>query len=156
MEKGTNNIALVTGGSRGLGREMALSLAKKGIHVIITYNSKKDEAETVVAAIEAAGQKAAALKLNTGDLKSFGAFFDQLKHVLADHFNATSINFLINNAGIGIHAPYAATTEEQFDTLMNIHFKGVFFLTQQALPVLADGGGIVNISTGLARFSFPG
>ena len=152
----TNKIALVTGGSRGLGKEMALSLAKKGIDVILTYNSKKDDALAVVASIEKNGQKAAALQLNTGDIKSFDGFIDQLKQVLKDHFKKDRFDFLVNNAGIGIHASFEATTEEQFDMLVNIHFKGVFFLTQKALQVIADGGGIVNISTGLARFSFPG
>ncbi|MFT3934299.1 MAG: SDR family oxidoreductase [Chitinophagaceae bacterium] len=152
----TNKIVLVTGGSRGLGKEMAMALAQKGLDVILTYNSKKDEASKVVAAIEQSGQKAAALQLNTGDVKSFDAFISQLKTVLKEQFNTDRFNFLINNAGIGIHASFESTTEEQFDTLMNIHFKGAFFLTQKALPVMADGGGIVNISTGLARFSFPG
>ena len=149
-------IALVTGGSRGLGKNMALHLAQKGIDVIITYNSKKDEALEVIAAIEQSGQKAAALQLNTGDIKSFDAFYIQLKDVLQNTFNATAFNFLINNAGIGIHATIATTTEEQFDTLMNIHFKGVFFLTQKALPLINDGGRIINLSSGLARFSMPG
>jgi len=149
-------IALVTGGSRGLGKNMALSLAKKGIDVIITYNSKKDEAAAVVAAIEQQGQKAAALQLNTGDVKSFDAFFGELKNTLARTFNATAFDFLINNAGIGIHAPITGTNEEQFDSLMNIHFKGVFFLTQKALPLINDGGRIINLSSGLTRFSFPG
>jgi NAD(P)-dependent dehydrogenase (short-subunit alcohol dehydrogenase family) len=151
-----NKIALVTGGSRGLGKNMALSLAKKGINVILTYNSKKDEALSVVAEIEKAGQKAAALQLSAGDTKTFDAFFAQVKTVLKDIFNTDKFDFLINNAGIGIHASFAETTEEQFDKLMNIHFKGVFFLTQKALPLINDGGRIVNLSSGLARFSNPG
>ncbi|WP_179414800.1 SDR family NAD(P)-dependent oxidoreductase [Mucilaginibacter sp. E4BP6] len=152
----TNKIALVTGGSRGLGKNMALSLAKKGIDVILTYNSKKDEALAVVAEIEKAGQKAAALQLSAGDTKTFDAFFAQVKSVLKNTFGADKFDFLINNAGIGIHASFAETTEEQFDELMNIHFKGVFFLTQKALPLINDGGRIVNLSSGLARFSNPG
>ncbi|PLK45418.1 SDR family NAD(P)-dependent oxidoreductase [Emticicia sp. TH156] len=152
----TNNIALVTGGSRGLGKNMALQLARKGIDVILTYNQKKEEAFQTVNEITELGQKAAALPLNTGDSKSFDSFFEQVKQVLTDEFNAENFNFLINNAGIGIHASLSETTEEQFDTLMNIHFKGAFFLTQKALPLIADGGGIVNISTGLTRFSFAG
>jgi len=152
----TNKIALVTGGSRGLGKDMALSLAKKGINVILTYNSKKDEAEAVVAEIEKIGQKAAALQLSAGETKTFGAFFEQVKTVLKETFNAEKFDFLINNAGIGIYAPFAETTEEQFDELVNIHFKGVFFLTQKALVLINDGGRIVNLSSGLARFSNPG
>lgn len=153
---GTNKIALVTGGSRGLGKNMAMSLAAKGIDVILTYNSKKDEALEVVAAIENEGRKAAALQLNTGNTGSFNAFFDALKNTLKDQFGTDRFDFLVNNAGIGLHAPFAETTEEQFDELMNIHFKGVFFLTQKALPLINDGGRIINISTGLARFSIAG
>lgn len=151
-----NKIALVTGGSRGLGKNMALSLAKKGIDVILTYHSKKEEAEAVVKEIESIGQQASALQLNTADISSFYTFLAELKSVLQNKFNAENFNFLVNNAGVGLHASFAETTEEQFDYLLNIHFKGVFFLTQKALPFMADGGGIVNISTGLARFSFPG
>ena len=151
-----NKIALVTGGSRGLGKNMALSIAKKGIDVILTYNSNEKEALAVVAEVEQSGQKAAALQLNTGEVKSFGAFFEQLTNVLKDVFNATQFNFLVNNAGIGINAPFAETTEEEFDLLMNIHFKGVYFLSQQSLPLLSDGGRIINLSTGLARFTTPG
>src|ERR1700749_1862974 len=131
-----NKIALVTGGSRGLGKNMALSLAKKGINVVLTYNSKKDEAEAVVKEIEQTGQKAAALQLNTGEIKSFDAFFNQLKAVLKNTFKTDHFDFLINNAGIGMHVPFAETTEEMFDNLLNIHFKGVFFFTQKALPIL--------------------
>jgi len=151
-----SKIALLTGGSRGLGKNMALSLAKKGINVIITYNSKKDEADAVVAEIEKAGQKAAALQLNVGDIKSFDGFLKQVEVVLKDTFNTTHFDFLINNAGTGYYNPVAATTEEDFDNLVNIHFKGVYFLTQKSLPIINDGGRIINISSGLARFSFPG
>ena len=151
-----SKIALVTGGSRGLGKNMALSLAKKGIDVILTYNSQKDEALEVVKEIENLGQKAAALQLNVSNVKSFDAFFAEVRKTLKDTFGSEKINFLVNNAGVGIHVPFSETTEEQFDTLMNIQFKGVFFLTQKALDILEDGGGIVNLSTGLARFSLPG
>ena len=152
----TQKIALVTGGSRGLGKDMAIALAKKGINVILTYNSKKEEADAVVEEIEKAGQKAAALQLNTGDVKTFDTFFTQVKEVLKNTFHTDHFDFLINNAGIGIHASFAETKEEDFDALMNIHFKGVFFLTQKALAVINDGGRIINLSTGLARFSSPG
>ncbi|WP_321332486.1 SDR family oxidoreductase [uncultured Bacteroides sp.] len=148
--------ALVTGGSRGLGKNMALNLAKKGIDVVITYNSKKEDAEAVVSEIKQMGRKAAALQLNTGDAKSFDRFFNQLKAVLTEEFQTEKFDFLINNAGIGIHATFAQTTEEQFDSLMQIHLKGPYFLTQKALALMNDGGGIVNISSGLARFCNPG
>lgn len=151
-----NKIALVTGGSRGLGKNMAIKLAEKGINVILTYNSKKDEAETVVSEIEKLGQKAAALQLNAGDIKSFDGFFNQVKTVLNDKFGADHFDFLINNAGMGLYGSLAEMSEEDFDALVNVHFKGVFFLTQKALPLINDGGRIVNLSSGLARFSLPG
>jgi NAD(P)-dependent dehydrogenase (short-subunit alcohol dehydrogenase family) len=151
-----NKIALVTGGSRGLGKDMALKMAEKGIDVILTYNSKADEAGQVVNQIQQTGQKAAALQLNTGDIKSFGAFIDKVKIILRDTFGTDHLDFLVNNAGMGHHSPIEQTTEEAFDDLMNVHFKGVYFLTQGMLPILNDGGGIVNISSGLSRFSMPG
>ncbi|GAB3913779.1 SDR family NAD(P)-dependent oxidoreductase [Mucilaginibacter boryungensis] len=152
----TNKIALVTGGSRGLGKNMALSLAKKGINVILTYNSNKDEAAAVVAEIEKTGAKAATLQLNAGDIKSFDGFIDQVKGVLKITFNTDRFDFLINNAGTALYKSFDQTTEDEFDTLVNIHFKGVFFLTQKALALINDGGRIINISSGLARFSNPG
>ena len=155
MENKTK-IALVTGGSRGLGKNIALSLAKKGIDVVLTYHSKKEEALAVVADIEKAGRKAAALQLEAGDNKGFDAFFTRLTALLKDHFATDRFDFLVNNAGVGVHAGFAETTEEQFDLLMNIHFKGVFFLTQKALSLINDGGRIINLSSGLARFSTPG
>ena len=151
-----NKIVLVTGGSRGLGKNMAMHLAKKGLDVILTYKKKKEEALAVVAEIEQSGQKAAALPLDAGNLKSFNDFFDQVKRTLKEKFNSDHFEYLVNNAGIGVHALITETTEEQFDSLLNLHFKGAFFLTQKALTLLSDGGGIVNISTGLARFTFPG
>ncbi|WP_439698716.1 SDR family NAD(P)-dependent oxidoreductase [Mucilaginibacter sp. AW1-7] len=151
-----NKIALITGGSRGLGKNMAFALAKKGINVILTYHSKQDEAQAVVAEVENLGVKAAALQLDAGNVKSFDSFFNQLKTVLTDKFNTANFDFLINNAGIGIHAPFADTNEEDFDLLVNVHLKGVFFLTQKALPLINDGGRIINLSSGLARFSNPG
>lgn len=154
--KQISKIALVTGGSRGLGKNMALKLAEKGIDVILTYNSKKEEALEVVAEIEKAGQKAVALQLNAGDIKSFDTFYDKVKLALNETFATDHFDFLINNAGIGIHASFAETTEEDFDLLVNIHFKGVFFLTQKALTLINDGGRIINLSSGLARFTSPG
>lgn len=151
-----NKIALVTGGSRGLGKNAALKIAAKGIGVMVTYQSKKEEAEDIVNDIKALGVPAAALQLNVGDAKTFDAFFTEVKSVLKSVFNAEKFDFLINNAGIGIHASFADTTEEQFDALVNIHYKGAFFLTQKALPLLNDGSGIINVSSGLARFATPG
>lgn len=150
-----SKIALVTGGSRGLGKDMALSLAQKGINVILTYNSKKEEAHEVVQQIEAMGQKALALPLNVADSKSFDAFFADITEGLIRVFDTAKFDFIINNAGVGAYALFADTPEETFDMLMNIHFKGAFFLTQKALPLMNDGGGIVNISTGLTRIILP-
>jgi NAD(P)-dependent dehydrogenase (short-subunit alcohol dehydrogenase family) len=152
----TSKIALVTGGSRGLGKDMAQNLAKKGLDVILTYHTQQAEAEGVVAEIKALGQQAVALQLDASKVGTFGAFFEQVKAALRDTFDAERFDFLINNAGTGLYAPYADTTEQQFDELLNIHLKGPFFLTQQALPLLNDGGGIINISSGLTRITFPG
>lgn len=149
-------IALVTGGSRGLGRDMAISLAAIGHDVVLTYNSNREEAEKVVAMICETGRRAAAFQLDAGDVKTFDAFLTEVTGYLKDQYGRPNFDFLVNNAGTALYAPFAETTEEQFDTAMNIHYKGVFFLTQKALPFLNDGGGIVNISTGLARFSNPG
>ena len=151
-----NKIALVTGGSRGLGKNAALKIAAKGIGVIVTYQSKKEEAEATVNEIKQLGVQAAAIQLNVAETKTFDAFFVEVKTLLKSVFNAEKFDFLINNAGIGIHASFAETTEEQFDTLVNIHYKGAFFLTQKALTLLNDGSGIINLSTGLARFATPG
>lgn len=152
----TSKIALITGGSRGLGKNMALSLAGKGIDVILTYHSKKAEADAVVAEIEAQGRKAAALQLDASDTTSFDGFLDQVKAALQATFSTDTFDFLINNAGTALYAMFADTTEAQFDEMVNIHLKGPFFLTQKALPLLNDGGRIINISSGLARFSNPG
>lgn len=151
-----NKIALITGGSRGLGKDMAIALADKGNDVIITYHSREAEARSVVDWIGGMGQKAAYLQLDVSDATQFETFASTLKTKLKDHFDRDSFDFIINNAGIGIHAPYTETSEEQFDLLMNVHLKSAFFLTQKVLPIMNDGGGIVNVSTGLARFSLPG
>lgn len=153
---GTQKIALITGASRGLGKNMAIALAKKGNDVIITYNSNKKEADEVISSIEFLGRKAAAVQLNVGEVKTFTNFASQLSTVLNEKWNRTSFNFLVNNAGIGINTPFAETTEEQFDLLTNIHFKGVYFLTQKLLPLIADGGRIITVSTGLTRFAMSG
>jgi NAD(P)-dependent dehydrogenase (short-subunit alcohol dehydrogenase family) len=149
----TNKIALITGGSRGLGKNSALHLAKNGADVIITYLSNKVEADKTVAEIEAAGHKAAALQLDTGNVQQFDAFVTSLKELLQSKWERDSFDFLVNNAGTGYHSTVAQTTEAEFDQLFNIHFKGVFFLTQKLLPVIANGGRVINFSTGLARFT---
>ncbi len=151
-----NKIALVTGGSRGLGKNMAISLAKKGIDVVLTYHSNQPEAEKVVSEIQALGQKAYAFQLDAGNMASFDEFLKQVTTHLQEQNGSSNFDFLINNAGTALYASFAETTEEQFDTVLNIHYKGVFFLTQKALPFLNDGGRIINISSGLARFSYPG
>ena len=152
----TQKIALVTGGSRGLGKNMALAIANKGIDVILTYNSKQAEADEVVLEIEAIGRKAVALQFDVAKVKEFDTFVIGLKKVLANKWQCENFDFLINNAGIGINVPFAETTEEQFDLLNNIQFKGVYFLTQKTLPIIADGGRIINLATGLTRFALPG
>ncbi|HZR36050.1 MAG TPA: SDR family oxidoreductase [Nevskia sp.] len=149
-------IALVTGGSRGLGRNTVLKLAEKGSDVIFTYHSNRQEADAVVALVEKAGRRAVALQLDAGDIRSFDGFVRQVGEALQRSFKAERFQVLVNNAGTALYAPFAETTEAQFDQALNIHFKGVFFLTQKLLPLLADGGRIVNVSSGLARFSFPG
>ncbi len=149
-------IALVTGGSRGLGKNTALHLARNGSDVILTYRSQATEAQVVVAEITALGRRAVALQLDTGNIASFADFAAQVKAALAGTWQRERFDHLVNNAGVGIHASLMETTEAQFDTLMNIHLKGVFFLTQKLLPLMNDGGRIVNLSSGLARFALPG
>ena len=150
-----NKIALVTGGSRGLGKNMAIALAKKGIDVVLTYNTNQQEAANVVAEVQSLGQKATALQLDAGNIKSFDAFFVEMTQYLKKQTGSTNFDFLINNAGTALYAPFTETTEEQFDTVFNLNYKGVYFLTQKALAFMNDGGRIINISSGLARFSFP-
>jgi NAD(P)-dependent dehydrogenase (short-subunit alcohol dehydrogenase family) len=152
----TAKVALVTGGSRGLGKNSALKIAEKGLDVIITYHSNKDEAENVVNEIKALGRNAAAFQLDTRDVKSFDSFIKNVNDHLKANTESGNIDFLINNAGTALYSPITETTEEQVDDMFNIHFKGVFFLTQKLLPFLNDGGGIINISSGLARFAQPG
>lgn len=149
-------IALITGSSRGLGRNTALHLARKGVDVIVTYRSGRAEAEAVVAEIAQSGGKGVALQLDVGNSKSFGEFAEQVRSMLRSHWQRENFNYLVNNAGIGIHASFVETSEAQFDELVNIHLKGTFFITQALLPLLADGGRIVNLSSGLTRFALPG
>lgn len=149
-------IALVTGASRGLGRNTALSIARRGGDVVITYHSRADEADVVVAEIQAMGRKAVALQLDTGAIDAFASFADRLRTALGETWGRDSFDHLVNNAGHGDHALIGETSEGQFDRLVDVHFKGVFFLTQALLPLIADGGRIVNLSTGLTRITYPG
>lgn len=151
-----DKIALVTGASRGLGRAVALQLARSGADIILTYRERHEEATAVIAEIRKLGRHAAAIQLDVAQTADFAAFADALRATLADKWQRTTFDFLINNAGIDASGPFAQFSEEQFDRLMNVHFKGVFFLTQRLLPLIADGGRIVNTSTGLARFAIPG
>jgi len=152
----SNKIALITGASRGLGKSMALHLAAQGVDVVVTYRSQQDEANDVVKQIEQTGAQAAALPLDVSQASSFTHFRIALEQVLGQKWGRKDFDFLVNNAGIGINAPFAETSEEQFDQLMNIQLKGPFFLTQALLPIIIDGGRIINISTGLSRFVLPG
>lgn len=156
MIQDQTKIALVTGASRGLGKNTALALAKKGVDIILTYHSNEAEAKNVVTSIEEIGGKAVAIQLDTSNTKTFNDFVEKFQQSLQDKWQTEHFDFLVNNAGIGIYASFADTTEEDFDRLMNIHVKGVFFLTQKLLPLIKDGGRIVNISSGLARFAIPG
>lgn len=156
MTDSVNKVALVTGGSRGLGRDMALQLAHKGFDVVLTYQTKSEAARAVVAEIIGTGKKAKALALDVADVQGFDAFAATLKGVLQEEFNTDKLAALVNNAGVGVYASFAETTFEQFDSMVNIHLKGPYFLTQKLLPLIANGGSIVNISSGLARFSYQG
>lgn len=148
-------IALITGASRGLGRAGALALAARGVAIIGTYHSNKAEADKTAADVAAAGSRAVMLPLDTGVVAEFAPFAEAVRAALQT-FDRERFDFLVNNAGVGLHKPFAETTEADFDRLMNIHFKGVYFLTQTLLPLIEDGGRILNISSGLARFALPG
>jgi NAD(P)-dependent dehydrogenase (short-subunit alcohol dehydrogenase family) len=149
-------IGLITGGSRGLGKNTALAMARQGIDVVLTYQSKQDLAQETVNEIVALGRKAVALQLDVAKVSSFDAFTNTLKQALQTEWQTGKFDFLINNAGTGITAPFAETTEKIFDDMVNIHLKSTFFLTQKLLPLINDGGRIINISSGLARFTLPG
>lgn len=155
QENSTAKVAIVTGGSRGLGRNTAINLARRGVNVIFTYRANRAEAETAVSEINALGVKARALQLDTGRVADFDAFVGKVKDALQG-LGQSRFDYLVNNAGSSYHATIAETTEEAFDELVNVHVKGVFFLTQKLLPLMADGGRIINVSSGLARFAVPG
>ncbi|TRX76557.1 SDR family NAD(P)-dependent oxidoreductase [Pseudomonas mangiferae] len=149
-------IAIITGASRGLGRNAALSIARRGSDVILTYQRSRDGADAVVREIQALGRRAVALQLDTGDTAGFPSFVERLRAALRDTWQRDTFDHLVNNAGHGDYALIEQTTEAQFDGLVNVHFKGVFFLTQALLPLIADGGRIVNVSSGLTRMCLPG
>jgi NAD(P)-dependent dehydrogenase (short-subunit alcohol dehydrogenase family) len=151
-----SSIALVTGGSRGLGRSTALRLADRGVDVVLTYRSGEKEAREVATEIEARGRKAAVLPLDVGKSATFESFAASVRSTLARVWQRDHFDFLVNNAGVGIGAPFVETTEAQFDELVSVHLKGTYFLTQKLLPLIADGGRIVNLSTGLTRYTYPG
>ncbi len=147
-----NRIALITGGSRGLGRNMAEALAARGVDVIFTFHSAEAQAAEVVKAIEAKGRRAVALQFDVRDFAKYGEFVARLQTALAGR----KLDILVNNAGTGLHAPFMETTEAQFDDAVNVHLKSTFFLTQRVVPVMNDGGRVLNVSSGLARFALPG
>lgn len=152
----SRKIALITGASRGLGKNAALHLAQQGFDIIGTYHSKAGEAQTLVTTLQQSGARAAMLQLDVGDSASFEAFATALQDTLQQEFGRDHLDVLVNNAGIGINVPFAETSEAQFDQLSNIQLKGPFFLTQRLLPLIADGGRVINVSTGLTRFALPG
>lgn len=155
LQTSDRKIALVTGGSRGLGRNTILQLAKRGVDSIFTYHTNEAEAQQVVQSVRDLGREAIALQLNTADSSSFDGFAQNVRQILAE-LGTKRFDYLVNNAGTSHHNSIEQTTEEELDQLYNVHFKGVFFLTQKLLPLINDGGRIVNISSGLTRMSIPG
>ncbi|MFI7588496.1 SDR family NAD(P)-dependent oxidoreductase [Spongisporangium articulatum] len=151
-----SSTVLITGVGRGLGRSAALHLARAGFDVIGTYRSSKAEAEALAEAVRALGRRAALLPLDVADASAFGDFVDDVRRVLEAEFGGARLQALVNNAGFGVHAPYATTSEADFDELVRVQFKAPYFLTQALLPLIADGGRVLNVSTGLARFTLPG
>jgi NAD(P)-dependent dehydrogenase (short-subunit alcohol dehydrogenase family) len=149
-------IALITGGSRGLGKDMATSIAKKGIDVILTYRTNEAEANQIVKDIEAMGQKAVALQLDMSDFESLESFVEKVVATLQSNWNKSAFDFLVNNAGMGATVPFAQVTEALFTDFLNVHFKGIYFLTQRLVPFINGGGRIINISSGTTRFANPG
>jgi NAD(P)-dependent dehydrogenase (short-subunit alcohol dehydrogenase family) len=150
-----NKTAIITGGSRGLGRNTAINLARRGVDIIFTYRSNKAETDSLIREIEGLGRKAAAFQLEAGNVRAFDGFVADVRKTLQS-WGRERFDYLVNNAGNSLHATFDQTTEAQFDEIVNVHFKGVYFLTQKFLPLMNDGGRIVNISSGLARFALPG
>jgi NAD(P)-dependent dehydrogenase (short-subunit alcohol dehydrogenase family) len=155
MSKGNGRTAIITGASRGLGRNTAIHLARRGVDVLFSYNSNLAEAQKLIREVEAAGRKAAAFQLDAGNISLFDGFVIQVRDMLRV-WDREQFDYLVNNAGTSLHKPFDQTSEAEFDRIVNVHFKGVYFLTQKLLPLMKDGGRIVNISSGLARFSLPG
>jgi NAD(P)-dependent dehydrogenase (short-subunit alcohol dehydrogenase family) len=155
VESMKDKIAVITGGSRGLGRNTAINLARRGVDVVFTYRSNQAEGESLIREIEGTGRKAAGFRLDTADIREFDGFVADVRSTLQS-WGRERFDFLVNNAGNSLHKPFDQTTEAEFDQIVNVHFKGVYFLTQKLLPLLNDGGSIVNISSGLARFALPG
>ncbi|MGA7919312.1 MAG: SDR family oxidoreductase [Candidatus Acidiferrales bacterium] len=151
----THKVAIITGGSRGLGRNTAVNLARRDLDIIFTYRADQKEAESLMREIEGLGRRAVAIRLDTGDARAFDGFAAEVRKILQS-WGRDRFDYLVNNAGNSLHASFAETTEAQFDEIVNVHFKGVYFLTQKLLPSINDGGRIVNISSGLARFAIPG
>jgi NAD(P)-dependent dehydrogenase (short-subunit alcohol dehydrogenase family) len=156
MNTHPHKLAVVTGGGRGIGRSTALALAKSGVDVVVTYREQEAPARDLASEVEQLGRKAAVLPLDIAVVSGFYAFVSALRQVLQATWSREHVDFLVNNAGTGLTAPIVDTTEAQFDQLLAVHLKGVFFLTQALLPVIADGGRIVNVSSGLTRFALPG
>jgi NAD(P)-dependent dehydrogenase (short-subunit alcohol dehydrogenase family) len=151
----TNKIAIITGGSRGLGRNTAINLARRGVDVLFTFRSNDKEAESLIREVETLGRKAAGFRLDTGDIRAFDAFVTEVSRTLRS-LGRDRFDYLVNNAGNSLHAAFVETTETQFDEIFDVHVKGVYFLTQKLLPLMNDGGRIVNVSSGLARIALPG
>lgn len=151
----TDKVAIITGGSRGLGRNTAINLARRGADIVFTYHSNRTEAESLIREGEAIGRRAAAFRLDTGDIRSFAGFAADVRKTL-QAWGRDRFDYLVNNAGNSLHVPFEQMTEKQFDDIVNVHFKGVYFITQKLLPLMNDGGRIVNISSGLTRFALPG
>jgi NAD(P)-dependent dehydrogenase (short-subunit alcohol dehydrogenase family) len=151
----TDKIAIITGGSRGLGRNTAVNLARRGVDILFTWRANQEKAESLIREVEAMGRKAAAFCLDTGDTRAFDAFVAEVRKTL-EGWGRDRFDYLVNNAGNSQHINFDKVTEADFDAVVNVHFKGVYFLTQKLLPLINDGGRIVNISSGLARVSLPG